>query len=61
MDTLKRFLVEEDAMGTVEVILITAVLVGIGIMFKGRIVNYAEALLDGITEQKITVGDIAND
>ncbi len=58
METLKRFLVEEDAMGTVEVILITAVLVGIGIMFKEKIVEYAKTLLSNITKETIDPANI---
>ena len=42
---------EEDGMGTVEVILIIVVLVGLVIIFKGRITEIVENLFDKITTQ----------
>ena len=47
----KEFLREEDGMGTVEIILIIVVLVGLVIIFKGRITAIVENLLDKITTQ----------
>lgn len=58
MDTLKRFIYEEDAMGTVEVILISAVLVGVGIMFKEKISEYARGLLNKLDDVTIDVNNI---
>ena len=46
---------EEDGMGTVEVILIIAVLVGLVIIFKGRITEIVENLFDKITTQTESV------
>lgn len=39
MDHLKSFFLEEDAMGTLEVVLISAVLIGAAILFKGKIME----------------------
>ena len=49
------FLREEDGMGTVEVILIIVVLVGLVIIFKGRITEIVENLFDKITTQTDSV------
>ena len=45
----KSFLKEEDGMGTVEVILIIVVLVGLVIIFKDKIEEIVESLFDKIT------------
>ncbi len=47
----RDFLREEDGMGTVEIILIIVVLVGLVIIFKGRITEIVERLFDKITTQ----------
>ena len=54
MNNLKnfiQFLKEEDGMGTVEVILIIVVLVGLVIIFKDRITEIVENLFKKITSQ----------
>ena len=47
----KSFLVEEDGMGTVEIILIIVVLVGLVIIFKSQITDIVNTLFDGITNK----------
>ncbi|MBO4609477.1 MAG: hypothetical protein J5696_06345 [Lachnospiraceae bacterium] len=49
------FLKEDDGMGTVEVILIIVVLVGLVIIFKSRITEIVENLFDKITTQTDSV------
>lgn len=44
-DLLKRFWMEEDGMGTVEVVIIVAVLVGVALIFKDGITNFATKLM----------------
>ena len=51
MKTFKDFLREEDGMGTVEVILITVVLVALVVIFKTQITRIVNSLFDKITEQ----------
>ena len=51
----KDFLKEDDGMGTVEVILIIVVLVGLVIIFKSRITEIVENLFDKITTQTDSV------
>lgn len=55
LKNFKDFLCEEDGMGTVEVILIIVVLVGLVIIFKGRITEIVERLFDKITTQTDSV------
>lgn len=47
----RQFLKEEDGMGTVEVILIIVVLVGLVIIFKDQITKIVNDLFDKISSQ----------
>lgn len=51
LKTWKDFLQEEEGMGTVEVILIVVVLVGLVIVFKSQINDIIDSLFDKITKQ----------
>lgn len=51
LKNFRDFIQEEDGMGTVEIILIIVVLVGLVIIFKGRITEIVERLFDKITTQ----------
>lgn len=51
LKTLKNFLREEDGMGTVEIILIIVVLVGLVIIFKEQITKIVESIFSKITNQ----------
>ena len=51
LKTFRQFLTEEDGMGTVEVILIIVVLVGLVIIFKDQITKIVESLFEKITTQ----------
>ena len=48
---IKQLLVEEDGMGTVEIILIIVVLVGLVIVFKSQITDVVNNIFKKITEQ----------
>lgn len=48
---IHKFLTEEEGMGTVEVILIIVVLVGLVIIFKDQITEIVNNLFDRITKQ----------
>jgi hypothetical protein len=50
MKDFKRFLCEEEAMGTLEVILISAVLIGAAILFKGKIMSIVNTMTADLTE-----------
>ncbi len=51
----KDFWYEEDAMGTVEIVIIIAVLVAIAIIFKDSIYNFASDMM-----KKVFTSDNAN-
>ncbi len=51
LKNLKQFMTEEDGMGTVEVILIIVVLVGLVIIFKTQITQIVNKLFEKITKQ----------
>lgn len=48
---MKEFLTEEEGMGTVEIILIIVVLVGLVIIFKNQITQVVNTLFQKITNQ----------
>ena len=52
---LRVFFKEEDGMGTVEIILIIVVLVGLVIIFKGQISALVNSIFGKITQQAGTV------
>ena len=49
--TFRQFIKEEDGMGTVEIILIIVVLVGLVILFKSQITTIVNNLFNKITSQ----------
>ena len=51
LKSFKQFLREEDGMGTVEIILIIVVLVGLVILFQDEITKIVQGLLKKITTQ----------
>lgn len=51
MKTLKDFWIEEDGMGTVEVILIIVVLIGLVIIFKTQLTSLVNTIFEKINSQ----------
>lgn len=51
LKNMKDFLREEDGMGTVEIILIIVVLVGLVLIFKEQITKIVESIFKKITTQ----------
>lgn len=51
----KRFVAEEDAVGTVEIILILVVLIGLVIIFKDQLTSLVNSLLAKITKQSNSI------
>ena len=52
LKSFRQFLTEEDGMGTVEVILIIVVLVGLVIIFKEKITEVVNSIFTKITRPK---------
>lgn len=51
LKNVKQLLVEEDGMGTVEIILIIVVLVGLVLIFKDQITKIVNSMFSKITSQ----------
>lgn len=51
MNPFKKFVKEDDGMGTVEIILIIVVLIGLVIIFRNEITDIVENLFDQITQK----------
>ena len=51
LKTFRQFIKEEEGMGTVEVILIIVVLVGLVVIFKEKITEIVNSIFDKITSQ----------
>lgn len=51
LKNIKQFFIEEDGMGTVEIILIIVVLIGLVIIFKSQITTLVRSVLNKITSQ----------
>ncbi len=49
---LKDFMLEEDGLGTVEIVLLIAVLVGLALIFKDSIIGFVKRILAQITGQE---------
>ncbi|WP_066497497.1 Flp1 family type IVb pilin [Abyssisolibacter fermentans] len=43
---IRRFIKEEDGLGTVEIVLLIAILIGLALLFKKRIVKIVNGLID---------------
>lgn len=46
LNLIKDFLKEEDGMGTIEIVIIIAILVALALLFKDRIGAFASGLMD---------------
>ena len=55
MKTWKDFLIEEEGMGTVEIILIIVVLISLVIIFKSQLMNLVESIFEKIVRQANTI------
>lgn len=60
MELIKRFFVEEDGMGTVEIVIIVAVLVGLALLFREQIFGFAQDVLSKVFDGE-SIGDFLND
>ena len=55
MSLIRSLLVEEDGIGTVELILILVVLIGIVIIFKKQLTTLVESIFKTITQRSGTI------
>lgn len=54
MELLKQFYEEEDGLGTVEMVVLLAVLVSIALIFKGQITEFVRSNLEKIFQNTDT-------
>ena len=52
---LKELFKEEDGMGTVEIILILVVLIGLVIIFKKQLIQLVNTIFEKINRQSVTI------
>lgn len=55
-----RFLKEEDGLGTVEIVIIIAVLVGIALIFRDAIINFVTGIMKGVFADDSIVNDVGS-
>jgi len=58
MAMLKRFMQEEDGMGTVEIVIIIAVLVGIALIFRDSIIGFAKDVMQSLFGNPEIINDV---
>jgi Flp pilus assembly pilin Flp len=57
---VKAFLIEEDGISTVEIVVIIAVLVGIALLFRKSITEYVKKVIENFIETAPNPSDIEN-
>ncbi len=57
MKGFRRFIFEEEAMGTLEVVLISAVLIGAAILFKSKIMSIVDTMTTNLTDNAVDAID----
>lgn len=55
MNTLKRFIKDENGVGVVEVILILVVLIGLVLIFKNQLISIVNSIFEKITSESSSV------
>lgn len=53
MSMIKRFLAEEDGMGTVEIVMIIAALMVIALLFREQITNFAKNIMEIVFDDSL--------
>lgn len=60
LDHIKSFIQEEEGLGTVELVLLIAVLVGLALMFRDTIARFVKTVLGKIETNVIDPTDVKN-
>jgi len=58
LNILKSFFKEEDGLGTVEIVVIIAVLVGIALIFRDAIINFVTDIMESVFADDSIVQDV---
>ncbi|HOJ09797.1 MAG TPA: Flp1 family type IVb pilin [Clostridiales bacterium] len=57
-ELMKRFMKDEDGVGTVEIVVIIAVLVGIALIFRDAIIKFAVKVMKSVFGDDSIINDI---
>lgn len=57
-ELLRRFIKEEDGLGTVEIVVIIAVLVGIALIFRDAIIKFVTDIMRSVFSDETITNDI---
>ncbi len=57
---VRHLLKSNSGLGTVEIVLIIAVLVGLALLFKNQIVQFVAGILGGVVDTGVNPTDIGN-
>lgn len=57
-ELIKNFLKEEDGLGTVEIVVIIAVLVGIALIFRDAIIKFVTGIMSNVFGDDSIISDI---
>jgi Flp pilus assembly pilin Flp len=49
---IKDFMKEEDGLGTVEIVIIIAVLVGVALIFRDSLIKFVAGIIDNVFNEK---------
>lgn len=58
LNHIKGFLREEDGLGTVEIVVIIAVLVGIALIFRDAIIKFVTEIMRGVFGDDTILNDV---
>jgi len=58
MGLLKSFIKEEEGLGTVEIVVIIAVLVGIALIFRDAIIKFATGIMKSVFAEDSITNDV---
>lgn len=60
LSVIKSLIKEEDGLGTVEIVLIIAILVGIALLFKKQIIAFVAKIMGNVVSTDVKPVDIEN-
>jgi Flp pilus assembly pilin Flp len=59
-DLIRRFIKEEDGLGTVEIVVIIAVLVGIALIFRDAIIKFVTGIMKSVFADDSITNDVSS-
>lgn len=59
-DLIRRFIKEEDGLGTVEIVVIIAVLVGIALIFRDAIIKFVTGIMKSVFADESITDDVSS-